>query len=100
MCNSTVPQQASLLTHNLYPVNSAAMVYFFSVIPGAQCTDLPVVLNSHWVMDVLTDLWLSDHGGFAVAEGRKREAELNLFISLEKTQSPRQHVSKALKWSV
>lgn len=51
MCSSTVPQQASLLNHNLYPVNSASMVYFLCY---TRCT---VHLTCLWCL-TLTDWWM------------------------------------------
>lgn len=49
-------------------------------------------------MAILTYLRLRDHGGFAVTQGGKGEAELDLLISLEETQT--RCVNGALKSAV
>lgn len=50
------------------------------------------------LMAILTYLRLRDHGGFAVTQGGKGEAELDLLISLEETQT--RCVNGALKSAV
>lgn len=76
MCTSAVPQQVSLWNHNWCTVKSVWLERRSIV----SYPHLPL-----WLMGILTYLRLCDHGGFAVTQGGKGEAELDLLISLEET---------------